>query len=158
MLKNADKIVRETWEQQIERNRQRIKKEQQLYFDNYKKEFLNKSVIDGISAEDDKFMKKRLLDYVHKYVFLQRLEPLDNTSTQVLQLLKSDLNKKNYAKQFFDLRNVFSNFFRIKSGFILFSAFFFFFIEYYIHYYSSFSLNDINITFESIINKIPPFF
>jgi len=112
MLKNADKIVRETWEQQIERNRQRIKKEQQLYFDNYKKEFLNKSVIDGISAEDDKFMKKRLLDYVHKYVFLQRLEPLDNTSTQVLQLLKSDLNKKNYAKQFFDLRNVFSNFFR----------------------------------------------
>jgi hypothetical protein len=158
MLKNADKIVRETWEQQIERNRQRIKKEQQLYFDNYKKEFLNKSVIDGISAEDDKFMKKRLLDYVHKYVFLQRLEPLDNTSTQVLQLLKSDLNKKNYAKQFFDLRNVFSNFFRIKSVFILFSAFFFFFIEYYIHYYSSFSLNDINITFESIINKIPPFF
>lgn len=126
MLKNADKIVRETWEQQIERNRQRIKKEQQLYFDNYKKEFLNKSVIDGISAEDDKFMKKRLLDYVHKYVFLQRLEPLDNTSTQVLQLLKSDLNKKNYAKQFFDLRNVFSNFFRIKSVFILFSAFFFF--------------------------------
>lgn len=157
MLKNSDKTLKEAWEQQIARNRQRIKKEQQLYFDNYKKEFLTKSVITETTKMGDEFNKNRLLNYVHKYVFLQRLEPLDTTSNEVLQLLKSDLNKKKYAKQLLDFRNVFTNFFRIKSAFILFSAFFFFFIEYYFHYYSSFSLNDVNVTFQTIINKIPPF-
>lgn len=138
--------------------RQRIDKERSSQLETMKQEFLKHPLLDSQTFEERQKNKKRLLNYVHRYVFLQQLEPVDNSSEIVSNLLNKDQNNKVFLNKFLFFRNFFFKFFNIKSVLLLFSCLFFFSIEYFIHYHSSFSFNDINVTYETIINKIPPFF
>lgn len=145
------------FQQNLVRTRQRIERQNNLAFEELKKEFTKHPALDVKTEEERKRDRKRLLKYVHKYVFLQKLEPIDNSSVEAINAFNKDLKNRDLLKKILLFRNVFSRFFRLKSVIILSSAFFFFFIEYYLHYYSSFSFKDINVTFEDIITKIPPF-
>lgn len=159
---SKDKIDLNANEELLKRHRllirQRTDKERSLQLEIMKKEFLKHPLLDAQTSEERQKNKKRLLNYVHRYVFLQQLEPIDTSSKIVSTLLNRDQNNKNFLHKFLFFRNFFFKFFNIKSVLLLFSCLFFFFIEYFIHYYSSFSFNDINITYQTIINKIPPFF
>lgn len=159
---SKDKIDLNANEELLKRHRllirQRTDKERSLQLEIMKKEFLKHPLLDVQTSEERQKNKKRLLNYVHRYVFLQQLEPIDTSSKIVSTLLNRDQNNKNFLHKFLFFRNFFFKFFNIKSVLLLFSCLFFFFIEYFIHYHSSFSFNDINITYQTIINKIPPFF
>ena len=138
--------------------RQRIDRERISQLEIFKKEFLSHPSLDIQTPEERNKNKKRLLNYVHRYIFLQQLEPLDNSSVEIDNLIKRDLNNRTFLQKFLLFRNFVSKFFSIKVVLLLCSCLFFFSLEYFIHYYSSFSFRDVNVTYETIITRIPPFF
>lgn len=152
-----DDAKNKLFERHLKRTRERIQKEQNLYYENLKSELISKPLI-GQSLEEKEKSKRKLLDYIHKYVFLQRLEPIDTSSLKVLDILRANSKAKIFFKQMLLFRDLFGSILKIKSVLIFLSAIFFFFLEYWIHYYSSFLLKDVNVTLQMIIDKIPPFF
>jgi hypothetical protein len=145
------------YERHLRQTRARIDKEQKLYFENLKNELINKSVL-GRPVDEKKENERKILDYVHKYVFLQQLQPVDNSSVKIFKIIKESSRIKFFLRQIILFRDILGSFFGLKSVLVLSSAIFFFFLEYWFHYYSSISLKDVNITIKDIIDKIPPFF
>lgn len=142
--------------------RQKIQRDQKLEYENFRNSQLVSFNKDIKLTEERILHRKRLQEYATKYVFLQNLEPVSTLSqkpdSQSLTILKENYTAKSLLKKFLLFRNLLSKFLRIRFIFLLLSAFVFFSFEYYLRYYSSVSFNDINITFEDIIGKIPPFF
>lgn len=142
--------------------RQKIQRDQKLEYENFRNSKLVSFSKEPKLTNERILHRKRLQEYVTKYVFLQNLQPLPSSSekpdSKALSVLRENYTAKDLIKRFLFFRNFFSKFLRIRSVFLVLSAFFFFSFEYYLRYYSSVSLNDINITYEFIIGKIPPFF
>jgi hypothetical protein len=141
----------------LKRTRERINKEQNLFMEVLKDNLINKPH-DGQTKEEKIENKKRLLNFVHRYVFLQRLQPLDSNVDKINRVVVESYRIKKFVKYYLFIRNFFGNFFKLRALFIILSAILFFFLEFFGHYFLLFSLNDINVTFQDIINKIPPFF
>ena len=141
----------------LKKTRERIVKEQDLFFEILKDSLINQPM-EGQTKENKEENKKRLLNYVHRYVFLQRLQPIDSSVSKVNKLALENYRVKIFIRSYLFVRNFIGNFFKIRAFVIILSAVFFFSFEYFMHYFSFFSLNEINVTFQDIINKIPPFF
>jgi len=141
--------------------RQKIQRDQKLEYENFRNSKLISLSKEYKLTEQRLSNRKRLQEYATKYVFLQNLGPLpistEKSDLQSLAILRENYTAKDLIKKFLLFRNFFSKFFRIKFVFLLLSAFVFFSFEYYLRYYSSLSLNDINVTYQDIIGKIPPF-
>lgn len=146
----------------LDLRRQKIQREQKLAYENFKNSKLISLSKEPKLTEDRILHRKRLQEYATKYVFLKNLEPLsisaEKPDRRSLTILRENYTAKDLLKKFLLFRNFFSKFVRIKFVFLFLSAFFFFSFEYYLRYYSSISLNDINVTYQDIIGKIPPFF
>lgn len=142
--------------------RKRIALEQKHYIDSLRDELVNKP-LPGQTKEEKEASKHRLLKYVQRYVFLKNLEPLD-TDVARGDLFKTSIfyddskRVKNFLGFLLMAREVLSNFLKMRSLVMAASVVFFFSFELWIHYYSSFSLKDVNISFQTIVDKIPPFF
>lgn len=145
------------YQSQLKRMRESIAKDNELFFESLKDDFINKP-LSGQTKEEKNQSKKRLLDYVHRYVFLQRLQPVNSEIILVNSAINTNLKLASFLKYYIFFRNFIGNFFRIRAVLLIFSAVFFFFIEFFFHYYFSFSFKEINVTFQDFINKIPPFF
>lgn len=130
---SKDKIDLNANEELLKRHRllirQRTDKERSLQLEIMKKEFLKHPLLDSQTSEERQKNKKRLLNYVHRYVFLQQLEPIDTSSKIVSTLLNRDQNNKNFLRKFLFFRNFFFKFFNIKSVLLLFSCLFFFLLN-----------------------------
>lgn len=145
------------YKRHLAKTRERIVKEQHLYFETLKDELINKP-FKGQTLEEKQLNKKRLLDYVHRYVFLKNLHPVESNVSKINYIFNEKSKVKFFLRYLILIRDIFSNFISLRTVFILSSAFLFFFVEFFLHYYFNFSLKDINVTFQDIITKIPPFF
>jgi hypothetical protein len=141
----------------LEKLRERIRKQQENYFENLKKDFINKPA-PGQTIEEMRFNRSRLLNYVHRYVFLQKLEPFYYNSRQFEQIVLEKSRVRKFLRYFLWVKTFLVQFLQLRSVLLILSAVFFFFAEYVIYKYSLVSYKDVNITFQDIINKIPPFF
>ena len=142
--------------------RQKIQRDQKLEYENFRNSKLV-SFSKEFKLSDERILhRKKLQEYVTKYVFLQNLQPLPSVSekpdSRSLSILKENYTARDLIKKFLFFRNFFSKFLRVRFFLLVLSAFFFFSFEYYLRYYSYISFNDINVTYEDIIGKIPPFF
>jgi len=146
------------YHQHLKRLNAKIRRDQDLYFRDLKNEFVM-NPMSGQTSQDKQLNKQRILNYVHKYVFLQKLSPvLSVPYDQVITHIKEGSKVKDWLILGLLIRDIFGTIFGIKSLLILVSAIFFFAFEYWLHYYTSVSLKDIHVTYKTIIEKIPPFF
>lgn len=146
---------------QREALRIRIALEQKHYIDGLRDELVNKP-LPGQTKEDKEANKHRLLRYIQRYVFLKNLEPLDTDVERgdhlKMGILHDDSKRvKSFLGFLLRARELLSNFLKTRSLVMAASVVFFFSFELWIHYYSSFSLKDVNISFQTIVDKIPPF-
>jgi hypothetical protein len=146
------------YEAHLKRLNARIQRDQNSYIEGLKSELMKKPA-SGQTLEEKDINKRRILNYVHKYVFLQKLAPIVNLPySQVVARIKEGSKVRDLLVVLLAVRDVFGVILRIKTVVIIASAVFFFFVEYWFHYYTALSFKDINITFKTIIEKIPPFF
>ena len=146
------------YQSQLKRLNFRIQRDREAYIKNLKHELLTKPA-PGQSLGEKELNKQRILNYVHKYVFLQKLTPIVSIPySQVLTRIKEGSKVKDFLMVLLVVRDVFGTIFRLKAVLIIASAVFFFLIECWLHYYTTMSFKDVNITYKTIIEKIPPFF
>lgn len=146
------------YQQHLKRLNAKMRRDQDLYFKDLKNELLT-TTTPGQTPEEKQLNKKRILNYVHKYVFLQKLSPILSVPyDQVIARIKEGSKVKDWLITLLLIRDIFGTIFKVKSFLILASAVFFFSFEYWLHYHTSVSLKDINVTYKTIIEKIPPFF
>lgn len=145
------------YQKHLKRLNAKIQRDQNLYFRDLKNELLTKP-IPGQTPEEKQLNKQRILNYVHKYVFLQKLSPISSVPyDQVIARIKEGSKVKDWLITLLLVRDIFGTIFRVKSFLILASAVLFFSFEYWLHYHTSVSLKDINVTYQTVIEKIPPF-
>lgn len=140
--------------------RERVFREQEMEFQKLKKDFIEGS-LPQLSIEEREKRRTVLLNFVHRYVFINNLASFEASfETDVIRekYFKEIKSTKTIVQKILWLRIFIKQIFSFKSILILSSAFLFFFFEYILHYYTMVSLKDINITFKNIIEKIPPFF
>jgi hypothetical protein len=136
----------------------RIQREREKSFQKLKNEILNTS--DLYFTNEEKEQKKReLLNFVQRFVFTNNLK---SSLIEESQLIKASyLKDKKFINNFFKIVLLFRSFLsklpQLRAFLIIACVFFFFFFEYWFHYYTSFSLKNIQITYKDIIEKIPPF-
>lgn len=161
-MDNKDRVREILTQRRHKKFRERILREKEVDFAKWKKEIFESSE-STISKEEREKRRKELLSFVDRYAFNSKLAPQSNLEqASTVTVGAWFLREQNFLKRFLTFILLFRNFvnatLKIKSILILVSAFFLFTVEYWLHYYSSFSLKDINITFKDIIDKIPPFF
>jgi len=146
------------YQNHLKRLNAKIQRDQNAYIEDLKNELLTKPA-PGQTVKEKEMNKQRILSYVHKYVFLQKLSPIANVPySQVVARIKEGSKVKDLLRILLVVRDVFGTIFRVKAVLIIASAVFFFLIEYWFHYYTTLSFKDVNITYKTIIEKIPPFF
>lgn len=161
-MSNKDKVRETLTQRRHKKFREKILREKEADFAKWKKEIFESSE-STLSKEEREKRRKELLSFVDKYAFNSRLSASGNSEEISTASAGSRfLREQNFLKKFLNfillLRNFVNSTLKVKSIFILASAFFLFTVEYWLHYYTSFSLKDVNITFKDIIDKIPPFF
>jgi len=112
----------------LKRTRERINKEQNLFMEVLKDNLINKPQEVQTKEEKDE-NKKRLLNFVHRYVFLQRLQPLDSNVDKINRVVVESYRIKKFVKYYLFIRNFIGNFFKLRALLIILSAIFFFFFR-----------------------------
>jgi len=155
---HTEKIRRIMNERRFRKLNEKIAKDREIAFEKLKKEIFENHD-PTITKEEREKRRKELLNFVHRYAFEKRLGPVEQISAEQI---KSNYNReqsalKNFVRVMIMVRNFFNVFFKIRSITLLVSAFFFFSAEYWLHYYTSFSLKYVCVTYKDVIEKIPPF-
>src|ERR1700748_2760668 len=104
----------------LKKARERIANENKAYFERLQEEFLNKPA-EGQTKEEKELNKKRLLNYVHRYVFLNRLQPIDSNVNGLNDIVNNEKKVKSILAYYLLFRNVAGNFFKLRSILIIFS-------------------------------------
>lgn len=154
--RNTDKDIVRLQELQRRKLRERIERDRKNFFDKLTEDFVKKPA-PGQTVEEKEANKKRLLNYVHRYVFLQKLQPVESPLEEVNKIMFETSRVKRFFRFFLIVRSFCSNFLQVRAFFIFLSAILFFSIEYVLRYVFHISWVDVNITFEDVIRKIPPF-
>jgi hypothetical protein len=94
----------------LKKTRERIVKEQDLFFEILKDSLINQP-LEGQTKENKEENKKRLLNYVHRYVFLQRLQPIDSSVSKVNKVALENYRVKIFVRSYLVVRNFIGNFF-----------------------------------------------
>lgn len=138
---------------------ERVNQQQEALYQKWKKDILE-GYDPNVGKEERERRKKELLDFVHRYVFVNNLKPVDQIlpDTMKLKFDREQTRLQRFINVLLLVRNFINYLPRFKTFMILCSAFLFFSFEYWLHYYTSFSLKDVNLTYKDIIEKIPPFF
>jgi hypothetical protein len=154
--------IKRLYEKHKKNMQEHIAKEQKFFVEKLANELENDPLFFDQDLEGRRQNRQRLLNYVHRYVFLYNLKPIDIVAEAKKKqdsrtILKEASRVRAFLGKLLLIRNFLNNFFKLRSIILIFSALFFFFCEYWVHYYSSFSFKDVNITYQSILEKIPPF-
>jgi len=136
----------------------RIKAQREKAFQKLKDEILNTNDL-YFTNEEKEQKKKELLKFVQRFVFTNNLKTTLFEESEAIKAsyLKDKKFVNNFLKTFLFLRNFVNELPKFKSFLIIFCIFSFFFLEYWFHYYTSFSLKNVQISYKDIIEKIPPF-
>lgn len=155
---NNTKDKENAWLQEVQRRklRERIERDRKIFFDKLTEDLIKKPA-PGQTVEEKEANKKRLLDYVHRYVFLQKLQPVEPSLDEFSKIAFETSRIKRFFKFFLVVRSFCSSFLQVRAFFIFLSVVLFFSIEYILKYVFHISWADVNITFDDVIRKIPPF-
>lgn len=154
---NTEKIRRAMNERRFKALNEKIARDREIAFEKWKRE-ISESQDPTITKEERDKRRKELLNFVHRYVFEKKLGPVEKISVERIKLdyEREQSISKGFLQGMVTARNFLGAFFKIRAIMLLTSAFFFS-AEYWLHYYTSFSLKDVSITYQDVIEKIPPF-
>jgi hypothetical protein len=153
---NNDKDIVRLQELQRRRLRERIEHDRKVFFEKLTEDFIKKPA-PGQTLEEKESNKRRLLNYVHRYVFLQKLQPVESNLNEISRVTFETSRIRSFFRVFLVIRSFCSSFLQVRAFFLFFSAILFFSIEYILKYVFHISWVDVNISFEDVIRKIPPF-